>query len=54
MSFIEVKKKENVCTSVKVILPGNQFFIERAEVDEILASKNGLLIGRRLDKIFKT
>jgi cell division protein FtsQ len=51
MSFIEVKKKENVCTSVKVILPGNQFFIERAEVDEILASKNGLLIGRRLHNI---
>lgn len=51
MSFIEVKKNENVCKEIKVILPGNQFFIERAEVDEILAAKNGLLIGRRLNNI---
>lgn len=51
MSFIEVKKNENVCKEIKVILPGNQFFIERAEVDEILAAKNGLLIGRRLSNI---
>lgn len=51
MSFIEIKKTENTCTEVKVILPGNQYFIERAEVDEILVSKNGLLIGRRLNNI---
>lgn len=51
MSFIETKKVEAVCKEVKVILPGNQYFIERAEVDEILVSKNGLLVGRRLDNI---
>jgi cell division protein FtsQ len=51
MSFIETKKVETVCREVKVILPGNQYFIERAEVDEILVSKNGLLVGRRLDNI---
>ncbi|MFC5283412.1 cell division protein FtsQ/DivIB [Pedobacter alpinus] len=51
MGFIEVKKAENTCNKVQVILPGNQFFIERAEVDEILNRKNGLLIGRRLSNI---
>jgi cell division protein FtsQ len=51
MSFIEIKKAENTCEKVEVILPGNQFFVERAEVDEILKDKNGLLIGRRLDNI---
>jgi cell division protein FtsQ len=51
MSFIEIKKVENTCTKVEVVLPGNQFFIERAEIDEILKSKNGLLVGRRLSGI---
>lgn len=51
MSFIDVKKSTTTCKEVKVILPGNQFFLERAEVDQILASKNGLLVGRRLDNI---
>lgn len=51
MSFINVKKSATTCKEVKVILPGNQFFLERAEVDQILASKNGLLVGRRLDNI---
>ncbi|HTN22004.1 MAG TPA: hypothetical protein VL125_16110 [Pelobium sp.] len=51
MGFIEVKKAENTCKKVQVILPGNQFFIERAEVDEILKEKNGLLVGRRINNI---
>lgn len=51
MSFIEIKKAESTCEKIEVVLPGNQFFIERAEVDEILKSKNGLLIGRRLNGI---
>ncbi|RRN76677.1 cell division protein FtsQ, partial [Pseudoxanthomonas sp. SGD-10] len=51
MSFIEIKKSETTCREVKVILPGNQFFLERAEVDQILASKNGLLVGRRMQNI---
>lgn len=51
MSFINVKKSATTCKEVKVILPGNQFFLERAEVDQILASKNGLLVGRKLDGI---
>ena len=51
MSFIEIKKVESTCEKVEVVLPGNQFFIEQAEIDEILKSKNGLLIGRRLSGI---
>ena len=44
MSFIEIKKEESTCGKIEVVLPGNQFFIERAEIDEILKSKNGLLL----------
>lgn len=51
MGFIEVKKQENTCKNVQVVLPGNQFFIERAEIDEILKENNGLLIGRRINNI---
>ncbi|MDA9555055.1 cell division protein FtsQ [Pelobium sp.] len=51
MSFIEIKKAEHTCSKVQVILPGNQFFIEKAEVDQILTSSSGLLVGRRLNGI---
>ena len=51
MSFIEIKKVESTCEKIEVVLPGNQFFIEQAEIDEILKSKNGILIGRRLSGI---
>jgi cell division protein FtsQ len=51
MSFIEIKKSEITCTKVEVILPGNQFFIERAEVDQILTLNNRVLVGRRLNSV---
>lgn len=51
MGFIEIKKEETTCEKIQVILPGNQYFIERAEVDEILKDRNGLLVGRRLSNI---
>ncbi|HEX7367000.1 MAG TPA: cell division protein FtsQ [Pelobium sp.] len=51
MGFIEVKKTQATCKNVEVILPGNQFFIERAEIDEILKENNGLLVGRRINNI---
>lgn len=51
MSFIEIKKIENTCNKVEIVLPGNQFFIERAEVDQLLSDNNGLLVGRRLANI---
>lgn len=48
MSFIEKEKTELTCKTVKVMLPGNQFFIEQAEVDEILNANNKQLVGKRL------
>lgn len=51
MSFIEVKKAEVVCKDVKVYIPGNQYFIDRQEVDHILLVNNRPLIGRRMDDI---
>jgi cell division protein FtsQ len=51
MGFIEVKKGENTCNKVEIILSGNQFFIEKSEVDQLLSDNNGLLVGRRLANI---
>ncbi len=51
MSFIEIKKSEVVCKDVKVYIPGNQYFIDRQEVDKILLVNNEPLIGRRMETI---
>lgn len=51
MSFIERKKSELVCKDVKVFIPGNQFFIDREEVDNILQVNSRSLIGRRMQHI---
>jgi len=48
MGFIEVKKGEVVCRSVKVYIPGNQYFIDRAEVNHILLTNGRSLVGTRL------
>lgn len=51
MSFIEVKKAGVVCTNVQVIIPGNQYFIDKEEVDNILGLNSNSLIGRKLEHI---
>src|SRR5579862_1092165 len=51
MSFIETKKSEVICKDVKVYIPGNQYFIDHDEVDNILQIHNHALIGRRLESI---
>ncbi len=51
MSFIEGKKSEVVCKDVKVYIPGNQYFIDRQEVDKILKVNRHALIGRLMDSI---
>jgi cell division protein FtsQ len=51
MSFIEIKKSEVICKDVKVYIPGNQYFIDKDEVDNILEVKSNALIGHRLDDI---
>jgi cell division protein FtsQ len=51
MGFIEIKKSEVLCKDVKVYIPGNQYFIDRDEVDHILRVQSHALIGRRLESI---
>ena len=51
MSFIEGEKSALVCRDVKVIIPGSQNFIERAEVDQILLENGGKLVGREIKNI---
>ena len=51
MSFISVKKGTLKCKNVVVILPGNNNFIERDEVDKILLESNELLVGRNLNSV---
>lgn len=51
MGFIEIKKSEVLCKDVKVFIPGNQYFIDRDEVDHILRIQSHALIGRRMENI---
>ncbi len=51
MSFIEAEKTSMICSNVRVLIPGNQNLIERAEVDRILLSDGGALIGRKMNTI---
>ena len=51
MSFIEIKKSEVVCRDVKIYIPGNQYFIDRDEVDNILQIHMHALVGRRMENI---
>jgi cell division protein FtsQ len=51
MSFIEVKKAEVLCKDVKIYIPGNQYFIDRQEVDKILLANGHVLMGRKIENI---
>jgi cell division protein FtsQ len=51
MSFIEIKKGEVICKDVKVYIPGNQYFIDKQEIDNILQIKEHMLIGRKIEDI---
>jgi len=51
MSFIEIKKAEVICKDVKVYIPGNQYFIDKEEIDNILQIKKHQLIGHHLEEI---
>jgi cell division protein FtsQ len=51
MSFIEIKKNDVICKDVKVYIPGNQYFIDRQEIDNILQVKKHMLVGRRIEDI---
>jgi cell division protein FtsQ len=51
MSFIELKKSEVICRDVKIYIPGNQYFIDQDEVDNILQIHSHALIGRQMEAI---
>lgn len=51
MSFIEVKKATVVCKDVRIVIPGNQNFVERSEIDNILFNAAGPLVGKPLNQI---
>jgi len=51
MSFIETKKSEVICRDVKIYIPGNQYFIDRQEIDNILGVQSHELVGRRMETI---
>jgi cell division protein FtsQ len=51
MSFINIKKAEVICKDVRVYIPGNQYFIDKQEIDNILQVKDHSLIGRPIDEI---
>ncbi|CAM3852772.1 cell division protein FtsQ/DivIB [Mucilaginibacter galii] len=51
MSFISAKKAGVVCTGVKVYIPGNEYFIDQAEVDNILQVSSHTLVGRKMENI---
>jgi len=51
MSFISIKKAGVVCIGVKVYIPGNEYFIDQAEVDNILQVSSHTLVGRKMENI---
>jgi cell division protein FtsQ len=51
MSFIEIKKAGVFCKGVKVYIPGNQYFIDKEEVDNILRIHKHQLVGRNMESI---
>lgn len=51
MSFVGAKKSAIVCTKVQVIMPGNQYFIDKGEVSNIIGIESNALVGRRLENI---
>jgi cell division protein FtsQ len=51
MSFIEFKKAGVFCKEVKIYIPGNQYFIDRDEVDLILKVHRHQLVGRNMESI---
>lgn len=51
MSFVSAKKAAIVCTKVQVIIPGNQYFIDKGEVSSIIGIESNSLVGRKLQNI---
>ncbi len=51
MSFIGIKRASMLCREVKVYIPGNQYFVDRQEINSILHVGNNTLVGKKLENI---
>ncbi len=51
MGFIGTKSSEQACTSIRIILSGNESFIEQKDIAALLVEKFGELEGRTLESI---
>jgi cell division protein FtsQ len=51
MSFISIKRASMLCREVKVYIPGNQYFVDRQEINSILHVGNNTLVGKKLEEI---
>lgn len=51
MSFIGIKKASMLCSEVKVYIPGNEYFVDRQEINSILHIGNNSLVGKKLEEI---
>jgi cell division protein FtsQ len=51
MGFIEFKEAGVFCKAVKIYIPGNQYFIDKEEVDNILKVHRHQLVGRNMESI---
>lgn len=51
MSFISVKSSEYACNDLQIIIPGEQSFIVRGDVDKILKETQGAIVGKTLSAI---
>ncbi len=51
MSFINVKSSEYACNDLQVIIPGQQSFVVREDIDKILKETQGAIIGKTLSAI---
>lgn len=51
MSFVESKSSELACNDLKIVIPGNQSFIARSDVDKVINDTQGVLVGKTLSAI---
>lgn len=48
MSFISVKSNDLACHDLVVIIPGEQSFVAREDIDQLILEKHGEIVGRTL------
>lgn len=51
MSFISVKSTDFACSDLQVIIPGEQSFVAREDIDQLLFEKHGEVVGKTLSSL---